>query len=362
MSDPAGSLVKQLKGENFRFYRYTDPDTGEETDVLSVTSIRTLCGEPFNLVNWQLANIADAALGTLKRTVIGPRGGVSEKRLIDEYPCEFAQRYDATQGDQSKVDELRRWLREQADEPRNIAAIRGSITHEAIEKNVEWDRIERPYLESAFANLSGRDKKRAAKGVAEEDIHFVRNAVRQYWHMRAELPFMILGRELQVFNLTAGYAGTFDALIWLFGSFENGEFVPLDIDKNTLPKAKDVTLDTIREFGGTLVLADWKTSKDVHTDQVVQAVAYLSAEFVTVDGKRDQRLTDMLTAAHIGALVHIRPNGWGFYPFEWHPEIARAFLGSCAFARFLARYQDPRELWIAPIRGESDEVDEVIDD
>ena len=112
----AGPKDATLSGDGFRFYRWTDAATDEPTDVLSVTSIRKLCGEPYTLVNWQLANLADAALGTMKRVVVGPRGGISEKRLIQEYPCEFAQLYDAASvGElgtpaQSKIDELRRWL------------------------------------------------------------------------------------------------------------------------------------------------------------------------------------------------------------------------------------------------------------
>ncbi len=343
MSDPRNAA---LNGNGFRFYRWTDAATGEETDVLSVTSIRKLCGEPFNLVQWQLANIADAALGTMKRRVIGPRGGVKDVRQVWQYPSEFVIKYDETEGQQSKVDDLRRWLREQADEPRNIAAIRGTIVHEAIEKNVRWDMIERPYVEAAFANLSARDQKKAKKGIQDEDVDFVANAVRQYWDMRETVPFVIIARELQVFNLTAGYAGSFDALVWL---------LPEGIDRTNLPAARDITHELISRLGGKLVLVDWKTSNDIHTDQVVQAHAYLSAEFVGSDGIKDQRLTDLLHAATTGALVHIRPDRWGFHMFEWQPEVVRAFLGSVAFARFLAKYPNPQELFNAEYSGSNAE-------
>ena len=85
--------LEQNNGGTFRFYRYDPEDGSEPVDLLSVTSVRTLCGESYNLVNWKLANLADAALGTMKRTVIGPRGGVSEKRQVWEYPSEFARKY-----------------------------------------------------------------------------------------------------------------------------------------------------------------------------------------------------------------------------------------------------------------------------
>jgi hypothetical protein len=345
-----GPKNASLNGDGFRFYRWTDAVTGEETDVLSVTSIRKLCGESFNLVNWQLANLADAALGTMKRTVVGPRGGIKEKRLIEEYPCEFAVMYDAAQGEQSKIDDLRRWLRETADSPRNIAAVRGTIVHEAIERNVAWDLIEKPYVAAAFAELSARDRKKVEKrGVEDEDVFFIRNAVRQYWDMRRVVPFVIIAREVQVFNLTAGYAGSFDALVWV---------LPDGVDRASLPKANEITVETINQFGGDLVLVDWKTSTGVHTDQVVQAHAYLSAEFVGSDGIKDHRLTNLLHAARKGALAHIRPNGWAFHVFDWEPTVVRAFLGSVAFARFLAMYPKPEALFTQNYSGQSDETDE----
>ena len=360
MGDPKNASIS---GDGFRWYKWVDAATGKETDVLSVTSIRTLCGEAINLVSWKMANLADAALGTMKRTTVGPRGGIKEKRQVWEYPSEFVRKYEETEGEQSKIDDLRRWLRDQADAPRNIAAIRGTIVHGAIENNVDWDRIEQQFVEDAFADLSSRDRKKLESGVGEEDVSFVRNAVRQYWAMRSEVPMMILAREVQVWNLTAGYAGTFDALVWVLGDFtqdDDGEweFTPLDLDGVTLPKPNAVTLDDVELIGGTIVMFDWKTSADVHTDQVVQAVAYMSAEFVGTNGIKNERLTELLTAATVGALAHIRPNKWGLYVFEWEPQIARAFFGSVAFARFLARFRKPEELFIHSFTGVSIEEDD----
>lgn len=339
-----------LSAEGFRFYSWIDPITDEETKVLSVTSIRKLVGEPYNLVRWQIANVVDAVLGTRKRTVIGPRGGVSEKRLVEEFPSEFAARYDATRGEQAKVDEVKAWLREQADEPRNVAAIRGTIVHESIEKNVAFDRVERPYVEMMYANLSAKDRAKASKGVQDEDVFFVRNAVRQYWAMREAVRFVIIAREVQVFNLTAGYAGSFDALVWMVPDGWSGK----------LPKAADITIEWVRGHGGYLCLLDWKTSKDVYTDQIVQLHAYLSAEFVGSDGIKDPRLTDLLAATQRAALVHIRPNKWGFHEFAYTEAVVLAFLGSVAFARFLATYPHPSVLFARDLSGTAPE-EELVD-
>jgi hypothetical protein len=341
-----------LNGDGFRFYRWADPKTGEPTDVLSVTSIRRLCGEPYMLVAWQLANLADCALGTQKRQVIGPRGGVSEKRTVFEYPSDFMRRYTMTEGKQDAIDALRKWLRQQADEPRNVAAMRGTMTHEAIEKDVPWDRIERPYVEDAFAKLSSRDRVSVARDVVDEDVNFVRNSVRHYWDMRQKVRMVIVAREVQVYNLSAGYAGTADALVWLL---PDGVIVP----EHILKHPDSITIDTVRQWGGELAIFDWKTATDLHTDNVVQAHAYLAAEFVghmeDEVGVIDHRLTDLLQAAQWGGLAHIRPDGWKLALFPFDPAVVRAFLGSVAFARFLAQHPSPQPIFTKVMAGASEE-------
>lgn len=367
------TVLEQLNGGEFRVYRYTDENTGEVTDLLSVTSVRTLCGESYNLVNWKLANLADAALGTMKRTVIGPRGGVKDVRQVWEYPSEFARMYadcaldddededpEAEKARQVAIDKLRKWLRERADEPRNIAAIRGTIAHKAIENDVAWDRIERPYVEHTFASLSARDRAKVKRAVSDEDVHFVRNTVRHYWGMRTKVPMTILAREVRVVNLTVGYAGTFDALVWLHGDITpEGAFVhdPSVTAAAKALKPERVTVADIERIGGTIVLLDWKTSTGIHTDQVVQAHAYLAAEFA-VTLRKDARITALLNRAMFGGLVHLRPNGYGLYLFPYEEEAVRAFYGSVAFARFLARHPEANDMFIASIKGVSAEEDE----
>ena len=120
--------------------------------------------------------------------------------------------------------------------------------------------------------------------------------------------------------------GSFDALVWM---------VPDDWGSRPLPKGSEITLPWVKAEGGSvdqIVLLDWKTGKGVYTDQVVQAHAYLSAEFVGSDGIVNRRLTDLLLAARRGGLVHIRPNAWAVHLFEYEEEIVRAFFGSVAFA------------------------------
>ena len=345
MADPKNA---SLSGNGFRFYRWSDPITGEETDVLSVTSIRKLAGEPYQLVNWQLANIADVAMGQMKRTVIGPRGGVSEKRVKDEFPGEFMRRLIETDGEQAKMDDVRRWLREQADAPRNIAAMRGSIVHQLIEKNTPWTKAERGIVEAEFARLSQRDRQRAKQGVQDEDIRFIQHALRNYWYMRAEVPFTIIAREMQVFNLEAGYAGSLDTLAW---------FHDPDTDLNTVPRARDITAETVDRMGGYLAVMDWKTATDVHTDNILQVHGYMGSEFVGQDGLKDERLTALLEQANMGGIVHIRPNKYAIHLFDFNPQAMRAFLGFCAGARFLAQYPKPEPLFVRTFQGAAPDGD-----
>ncbi|MBA3583918.1 MAG: hypothetical protein H0W36_05205 [Gemmatimonadetes bacterium] len=329
-----------VNGDGFRFYRWQEAGSDESYDLLSVTSIRKLCGEQFSLVNWQLNNLMDTVMGTVKRPAIGKRGGPLKGKNVyvpEEYPSEFVERYLASDASQPKLDELRKWTREQADQPRNIAAMRGTIVHAAIEKNVQWSRIERPWVEAEFQNLSSKDKARAKAGVTDADVTFVRRAVANYWDMRRDVPFVIIAREPQVFNLSMGYGGSADALCW---------FLPEGHDGRDLPKAHQLNLKLIQSIGGYLAVGDWKTSQGVYTDQVVQVHAYGAGEFVGEDGVINHRLTDILQATSRGVLFHIRPEKWATHLFDFSDPVYRAFAGSVAFARFLAEYPRADKLFI----------------
>lgn len=348
----AGPANATLSGAGFRFYRWQEAGQDEYFDLLSVTSIRKLCGTNFGLVNWQLNNIIDTVMGTVKRPAIGKRGKPLKSKnvyAIDEYPSEFAKRYMAADAQQAALDELRKWTRESADEPRNIAARRGTIVHAAIEKNIAWDRIERPWVESEFMQLSSRDRASAKNGVTDDDVDFVRQSVRQYWDMRGAVPFVIISREPQVFNLTMGYGGSADTIIW---------FLPEGTDVRSVPKAHQITLADVERIGGYLAVGDWKTSKSVFTDHVVQVHAYGAGEFIGADGVRNHRLTELLQATTKGVIVHIRPTGWGVHVFPFTEEVFTGFAGSVAFARLLAKYPRANALFEANMTGGAIEEEE----
>lgn len=341
-----GPLNATLTGDGFRFYRW-QPIGAEPVDLLSVTSIRKLCGEQTPLVQWQIGNVIDTVMGTVKRPAIGKRGGELKGKnvyVVDEYPSEFVKRYLAADSQQGPLDDLRKWVREQSDQPRNIAAMRGTIVHAALEKNVTSDRVQRAYVEMAFGELSYRDRARAKNGVTDADIAFIHDAVCQYEDMRANVPFVIVAREPQVFNLQHGYGGSADTIIW---------FLPEGATPADLPPIRTLTLDQIERVGGQLAVGDWKTSKGVYTDQIIQVSAYGAAEFVGSDGIIDRRLTPILQATQKGVLFHIRPTGWGVHTFPFEEKLLRAFFGSVAFARFLATYPDPTALFASHESGNS---------
>ena len=111
-------------------------------------------------------------------------------------------------------------------------------------------------------------------------------------------------------------------------------------------------MEDIEGVGGEVVLGDWKTSKDVHTDHVIQVTAYMSAEFIATDGVIDERLTAIIRAAHKAALVNVRPNGWGIHEIAFRDDVLLAFLGSVQLARLLVTYQQPDKLFTISWKSE----------
>lgn len=348
----SGPANASLNAQGFRWYQW-EKDDGEIVKLLSVTSIRKLTGENFNLVNWQIGNVLDTVMGTVKRPAIGKRGKPLKGKwtYVPENPGEmsdFVRMYIEADGVQGKLDALRSWTREQADKPRNIAAIRGTIVHTALERNVAADRVNRDWVEATFLDLSPKDRAKRPLGVLDEDVTFVERAVANYWDMRRNVPFIIIAREPQVFNLEAGYAGSADTIIWFLPKGMTAADIPL--------RAHELTLPYIQSIGGFLAVGDWKTSNDIHTDNVIQVHAYGGAEFVGEDGLINHRLTAILRATLRGVVFHIRPDKWGAYVFDFNEPTFRAFYGSVAFARFQAEYPYPGPLFIESYTGSAEEA------
>ena len=320
----------------------------DDVRVLSVTSIRRACGETFNLVNWQIANILDVLTGMEKATIVGPRGGVSEKRVSTEWPPVMLIKLFATEGAEAKLMKFRAEWKDLANQPRDRAGARGTIVHECIELDVKPELIDVDYVTAARNRLDARDRNKM-KTVTEQDVRFVERCVAWYWNMRRKHPFVILAREPQVWNLSVGYSGSADALFWFLPEGTTREQL---VGWRKLARQGLVSMEDIEGVGGEVVLGDWKTSKDVHTDHVIQVTAYMSAEFIATDGVIDERLTAIIRAAHKAALVNVRPNGWGIHEIAFRDDVLLAFLGSVQLARLLVTYQQPDKLFTISWKSE----------
>lgn len=340
----SGPRNARTTASGVRVYTWAPADGSPSTEVLSVTSIRKLNGLPMGLVNWQLNNIVNVATGTRQVVRVGPRGGVKKAYVADgDAPGEFGRRLVAAEGAEGALKLLRKYLREQADAPRDVAAVKGTIVHGLIERGVPFTRLTDDYVTYLFESQWERERSKVKSELTEDDMRFVQHSLRQYEDFRAHERFVILAQEPQIWNLTHGYSGSADVLVAIL---PEGAELP-----------DEPTADDVLKAGGRVAVWDWKTAEDVVTDYVVQVTAYLSGEFIGADGVVDQRLTDLLAIADTGGIVTIRPDKWGlseFSPFV-DGRIVRAFLGSLAFARFVAEYPEPSKLFTRTITGKAAE-------
>lgn len=308
--------------QGLRWYRWEPTDGSPPTDVLSVTSVRKACGVSINLVNWQIANIINAASGTRRVEKIGPRGGVKQVYRPDgEFPGEFTRQLIATGGEEAAIARVRGWLKDAGDSPRDTAAMRGTIVHAAIERNeaepsTEWIRQE-------YEHEAESRRRRSKLIVTDDDINFIKRCAEQYGDFRQQVPLVILASESQLWNLSLGVAGSADAIGGIAG--EPG-----------------------------LIIFDWKTSAGLHADQVCQVTGYMQMEFAGANGVKDEAVTAMLSQVTRGGLVHIRPDGWSLHLFPFMTEVALAFTGSVLLARLLADHGDPKALFTESRSGKVD--------
>jgi hypothetical protein len=228
-----------------------------------------LLGQPHNLVTWRINQIVER---------------VTDFKELQAQVAALAQTNDEAS--------FKRWLKEgegRKTSERNTAAERGTAVHQAIELDLK----------------------------PNECTDEVRPFIIQYHAMKADVGFTILAQERQVWNLTAGYAGTLDAIV-------------------KMPDER-------------FLVVDWKTSKDVYVDYVMQAHAYLAAEFVGNDGEIDHVATALLHNAKRGAIAKLSEIGWSWHEFEFDPVILRAWMGSLAFARYT--YENEKPVFDLELKG-----------
>lgn len=262
----AGPPDAKVNSEGFRTYRWPTPQG--EVELLSVTSIRKLVGEPFGLVAWQIGKVVDRALS-------------------DDYLAQrLAEDFDPLRG--------KKYLKAATTEERDAAASKGIDVHGALELGFTLDQcndVTRPY-------------------------------VAQVHDFLAQTGFEIVRQEFQVFNLSAGYAGTADVMF--------------------------------RKPNGAYTLGDFKTSKNVYVDHLIQLHAYLAGEFVGAHGVKDDAFTEILHSTNEAGVLHLtgrEPHDWTWYEIPFSQDVLRAFLGSVAFARLLAAHKTPDGLFSGRVKG-----------
>jgi hypothetical protein len=344
----------------FRLYDWPGGDSDlhreygadQPATVISVTAARSVVGIPFQLQAWQLANVVNLATGQ-RRAEWRDYSKSTRGRLVKGYkkdgpfPGEFVTRMVATNGDEEKLTEVRAWLKQTADEPRDIAAVRGSVVHKMIEMRVPLKALSEDIIRWYIDQQWDQEKRAVLPTVTDEDVDFVGDCVANYWAMREAVPFVIIAQEPQVWNLKAGYAGSADVLIWFLPPSEK------DRIKHWQEQADkgNVTAELIGGIGGHTALGDWKTSPDVYTGHVVQGTAYLAATFIGRNGEIDDRLSRILRGTMQGLIIKIRPDGWETDTFEYREDVSLAFFGEIALARFLLTYGKPTELFTETLSG-----------
>ena len=257
----------------------TDPRTGirfyawQGVEYPSVTTVRALAGVPRRLHEWSISQVVNRAI----------------ERMAG-YAAELAS------GAPEAAQRVKEDLRQAATDKREAKAALGSAIHEAIEGRLS--------LMDVGSDIAPR--------------------LRQHMAWRAGSGVEVLGRELQVWNLTVGYAGSVDLLA--------------------------------RFPDNSIWVVDDKTGGDTHEaglypEQLLQLLPYLMAEFVGEDDVVDEERTALLHQAQGVALLHLIDSGWEFRSLEATPEAWAAFRGLLVYSMWSAAHQDIDSVTLGRKRG-----------
>lgn len=324
----------------------TDPDSGlrwyrwQDREVVSVTSARSMAGLSFNLAAWQLARVCDRA--TLEHGTL--TGMLNRERRKRERNLE-----------ENRVKEARAWLRAAPEELRDYAATRGNAVHEAAEKAIPVDwigdyrkvKLRVPLLDEfgvqqvtdAGTKRIHTIERRGYDLVVPEGAEIVSDMVipaaeiadrvRQDRDWLAVSGAEILLTESQVWNLTLGYAGSFDRLV----RFPNGE----------------------------LWIIDLKTGDQSFSDYVLQQCGYLMAEFVGADDVINEPATKLLHQVSGVGILHLHADSWEFLRLSIDERTWAAFRGLLAFATWTSDHASEDTFVVARRRGSDQPTPPVID-
>jgi hypothetical protein len=250
----------------------TDPETGlryyewKGTKLPSSTSLRRMAGLPFKLHQWAISRVVERAV---------------EENDILRQMLDRPKRPRERVRDKNVRKEASRWLRSASTEVRDAAAELGTLVHDYAVRRTPLSQVDpaaRPYLI-------------------------------QFYDWIATSGVNIIATEKQVFNLTEGYAGTFDLLAeWpLVG----------DID-----------------------VIDLKTGSGTYNDHALQVCSYAMGEFIGQDDIIDVALTKALHQANRMSVLHLTEDGWHYQRIPATAELFTAFKGLIAYATWMAANPD----------------------
>jgi hypothetical protein len=234
----------------------TDPDSGlrfytwRGVEYPSVTSVRNLAGMPHPLAAWRTNKVIERVL--------------TEKSTLDRMMAD---------GTDPKA--LATWMRQAMTQERDAAANLGTRVHDAASEKMRLDQV--------------------SSDVAPFLLQYLR------WMEDSGIEIVL--RERQVWNLTVGYAGTFDLI-------------------GVMPKT------------GQYWMIDLKTGKGTYPEHAIQMEAYARCEFIGNDDVIDVEATDILRQVTGRAVLHLRPEGWTFKVIPASEKTWIAFRGLLAFARW----------------------------
>jgi hypothetical protein len=233
----------------------TDPETGlryytwRGQEYPSMTSILSVAGGVrFPIHQWAITQVVNRAvdnIGDLNRML--------------------------TQDDPKVIKATKTWLRAASTEARDTAADLGTRVHSAVTGNL------------------------GAGQVGDDVVPFLK----QYRGWLADEQPEILASEQQVFNLTKGYAGSFDHLVRL----------------------RDKRIGVV----------DLKSGSGTYPEHALQVCGYALSEFVGEDDVVNTQSTDWLLNAQFMALLHIRPDGWEWQEVQITGDLIRAFNGMLVY-------------------------------
>jgi hypothetical protein len=217
----------------------------------SVTTLRRMAGISFPLHQWAVSQVVNRAVDSISDL----------NRML-------------TTNDPLVAAAAKTWLRQAADEERDRAASLGKRVHTAASEGKPLGKVD------------------------ADVVPFLR----QYQHWLDDTGFEVLRSESQVFNLSKGYAGSFD----LLG----------------------------RDKHGDVHVVDLKTGKNTYPEHALQVTGYSMAEFVGTDDVVDVEATDLLRGANSMSLLHVRPEGWEWQRVDIDRYMVVAFNGLLAFSKW----------------------------